>query len=131
MDKVNHFEIPADNLSRAKNFYNEVFGWEIRDAGMPDGDYQMVETVATGDDYMPKEVGAINGGMMTRQAAEEKPLIVITVGDIRQRLLDIEAQGGKVVMSVVPVGDFGLYARFEDTEGNVMGLWEALKSSCG
>ncbi len=28
MDNVVHFEIPADDLERAQNFYKSVFGWK-------------------------------------------------------------------------------------------------------
>ena len=31
MDKVQHFEIPADDMARAKKFYGSVFGWRIQD----------------------------------------------------------------------------------------------------
>jgi len=30
-------------------------------------------------------------------------------------------------MPTVKVGDFGLYCRMSDTEGNVFGLWQLLK----
>jgi len=30
-------------------------------------------------------------------------------------------------MPTVPVGDFGLYARVADTEGNIIGVWQLLK----
>ena len=30
MDPVVHFEIPADNLERAQEFYNRVFGWKMQ-----------------------------------------------------------------------------------------------------
>ncbi len=29
MRKVVHFEIPADDLDRAKDFYGSVFGWRL------------------------------------------------------------------------------------------------------
>ncbi len=29
MDRVVHFEIPADDLERAKKFYGSIFGWEL------------------------------------------------------------------------------------------------------
>ena len=29
MDPVQHFQIPIDNVERAKKFYSDVFGWEI------------------------------------------------------------------------------------------------------
>jgi predicted enzyme related to lactoylglutathione lyase len=30
MRKIVHFEIPADDEGRARNFYREVFGWQLR-----------------------------------------------------------------------------------------------------
>ena len=32
MDKVQHFEIPANNVEKAKKFYSDVFGWKIAKA---------------------------------------------------------------------------------------------------
>ncbi len=29
MDRVVHFERPAENLERAKKFYSENFGWKL------------------------------------------------------------------------------------------------------
>lgn len=31
MDKIVHFEIPADDIARAKEFYGSTFGWELED----------------------------------------------------------------------------------------------------
>ena len=31
MRKVVHFEIPADDLERAKSFYGSIFGWDLQD----------------------------------------------------------------------------------------------------
>ncbi|MGO8988603.1 MAG: hypothetical protein ACLQGU_10185 [bacterium] len=28
-----HFEIPADNVERAKSFYSTLFGWEVKETG--------------------------------------------------------------------------------------------------
>ena len=35
MPKVVHFEIPAEDLDRAKNFYGSVFGWKLETMPMP------------------------------------------------------------------------------------------------
>ena len=35
MDKVVHFEIPADELERAQKFYKSIFGWDIIKTPMP------------------------------------------------------------------------------------------------
>lgn len=37
MDKVTWFELPADDLKRAGEFYSGVFGWQTPDMGMGDG----------------------------------------------------------------------------------------------
>ena len=34
---VVHFEIPADDVARAKAFYENVFGWKIKQFPMPAG----------------------------------------------------------------------------------------------
>jgi predicted enzyme related to lactoylglutathione lyase len=44
MRKVVHFEIPADDLERAKDFYGSVFGWRLQTMPMGDGDYTVVTT---------------------------------------------------------------------------------------
>ena len=31
MDKIVHFEIPVDDLARAKAFYGSIFGWGLDD----------------------------------------------------------------------------------------------------
>ena len=47
MRKVVHFEIPADDLDRAKNFYGLVFGWDLQTMPMPGGgEYTSVMTTA-------------------------------------------------------------------------------------
>ena len=125
MDKVVHFEIPVDELDRAKNFYQNVFGWEIND--IPEMDYSMVTTVPTDEKNMPKEVGAINGGMLKKDDAGKSPVIVIGVSSVDEYLKKIESSGGNVVMPKTQVGDFGLYARITDSEGNIIGLWQGLK----
>ena len=48
MRKVVHFEIPAGDLSRAKAFYGETFGWRLDTMPMGDGEYTMVTTTPVG-----------------------------------------------------------------------------------
>ena len=51
----------------------------------------------------------------------------IPVEDIDQSLKNLEKAGGKIVMPKSKVGDIGLSAYFQDTEGNVLGVWQSLK----
>ncbi|MBI4019755.1 MAG: VOC family protein [Candidatus Aenigmarchaeota archaeon] len=131
MDKVVHFEVPADNTARAQKFYNKVFGWNITKAPTPKGapEYYMVRTVEVDKNRMPKERGAINGGLMKRSVPGESPVVVISVPSISGYVKKIQASGGKIILQKMPIGEMGFYARFQDTEGNVVGLWENAKKA--
>jgi hypothetical protein len=122
-DKVVHFEIPADDLDRARAFYGEAFGWAIN--SIPELDYSTVETTPTDDTNMPTESGAINGGMMRRQAPITGPVLTIGVADVDASLRRIEELGGKVAIPKQAVADMGFTAYFSDPEGNLVGLWES------
>ncbi|MGI0008831.1 MAG: VOC family protein [Nitrosopumilaceae archaeon] len=122
MDKVIYFEIPADNVKRAQDFYKNIFGWKIVE--VPGMDYYFVTTVEADQNMVPKEAGAINGGMLKRSVLGEQPIIVIQVPSIDEYRKKISNNGGKLILPKMPVGSFGFYARVSDTEGNVIGLWE-------
>lgn len=124
MDKVVHFEIPVDDVNRAKEFYGAIFGWDLQDYEMGGGTYTILQTVAVDERQMPKEPGAINGGMMRRSAETPNPVITIQVDAIDDALKKIEAGGGSVVTPRTEIPNMGWFAYFKDPEGNTMGLWE-------
>ena len=124
MNKVVHFEIPYDNQSRAQKFYQDVFGWQI--SKFPDMDYHMATTTPSDEKMHPKEPGAINGGLLPKDSTGSHPMIVIDVPSIDEHIKKVESGGGKTIMPKIEVGKFGLYARVEDTEGNVIGIWQTL-----
>jgi predicted enzyme related to lactoylglutathione lyase len=128
MDKVVHFEIPADDLARAKKFYSSVFGWKTED--VPGMEYAMARTVAVDEKTrMPKESGAINGGMMKRIAAVKAPVVTINVDDIDKAMEKVVKAGGKVVTEKQKVMDMGWNAYVKDSEGNVIGVWQNARKS--
>jgi uncharacterized protein len=122
MDKIVHFEIPADDIARAKDFYGSIFGWQLDD--MEGMDYTIVRTVEVDDQQMPVEAGAINGGMMKRASDTPSPVITINVGSIDDALRRIESSGGSAVRARTEIPGMGAFAYFKDTEGNTLGLWE-------
>ncbi|HTY81347.1 MAG TPA: VOC family protein [Dehalococcoidales bacterium] len=126
MDKVIHFEIPADNPERAKKFYRDIFGWEFNEAE-GEMEYSLIKTVAVDKRNLPLESGAINGGLTKRMSKSEAPVIVIDVLSIDERIKQVLKAGGKVVFPKRVVMQMGLYARVTDSEGNVIGLWETIK----
>jgi uncharacterized protein len=122
MDKVVHFEIPFDNKSRAMKFYTDAFGWKLTD--MPEMSYVTAHTTAVDDKQMPKEPGAINGGLFQRPKDAPHPTIYVGVKSIDDSLKKVQGAGGKVVTAKTPIPGMGAYARVADTEGNVIGLFE-------
>ena len=126
MGKVVHFEIPADDVDRAKNFYGSVFGWELQTMPMGESEYTTVRTTAVDEQtQMPTEPGAINGGMMQRdERITTSPVITIDVDGIDDSLKQIEDKGGSTVVPRTAIPGMGAFAYFKDSEGNVMGLWE-------
>ena len=125
MSKVVHFEIPADDLDRAKNFYGSVFGWELQTMPMGEGEYTSVKTTDVDEQtQLPTEPGAINGGMFLRDERLTSPVITIDVDGIDDALKQIEDDGGSTVQPRTPIPGMGAFAYFKDPEGNVLGLWE-------
>jgi predicted enzyme related to lactoylglutathione lyase len=125
--RVVHFEIPADNVERAKTFYKQVFGWDI--SQYPGMEYHMVNTTEVDQKtQMPTKPGAINGGMAKRNNDTNKTTVItVDVPDIDAALKSIEKLGGKTVQKKQPVADMGFTAYFKDTEGNVVGLWQSAR----
>ncbi len=128
MDNVQHFEIPAKNISAAKEFYEKTFGWKINDSGIEGMQYFLAMTTETDDNKMPINAGAINGALMTDDSVDY-PLIVITVGSIDATLEKVKQNGGNVILEKQKVLDMGFYARIRDIEGNALGIFERVGKS--
>jgi predicted enzyme related to lactoylglutathione lyase len=124
MDKVVHFEIPADDTARAKEFYGSIFEWEIQD--VPEVQYTVAMTVPVDEKQLPTQPGAINGGMYKRSPQNPStPIITIEVHSIDEALKKIEAGGGETLTPRTEIPGMGAFAYFKDTEGNALGLWES------
>jgi predicted enzyme related to lactoylglutathione lyase len=125
--RVVHFEIPFDDGDRARAFYADAFGWQIQH--VPDLDYTTVSTGPVTEEGFPAEPGYINGGMFDRaDAPATRPVVTLEVDDADAVLEKIEQNGGKTVAAKFAVGDMGFAAYFEDSEGNVLGLWQSAPS---
>ena len=127
MDRVCHFEIPYADKGRASKFYQDVFGWQVSDmpGGMP---YSFVTTTPVDDRMQPTAPGGINGGMYPRgdDGGSNSPVVVIEVVSCSQRVADVEAAGGSCVVPVTEISSMGIYAQVQDSEGNIIGLWQPL-----
>jgi uncharacterized protein len=124
MDKVQHFEIPADDMARAKRFYNSVFGWKIQD--VPGMEYAMADSVETDQNRQP--IGGTNGGILRRNPDyADTTSITVTVQDVDSTIQNVIKAGGKLVREKRKFGSIGYVAYVRDTEGNVVGIWQSLR----
>jgi predicted enzyme related to lactoylglutathione lyase len=91
---------------------------------MPGQQSVLANTTPVGENGMPTDPGAINGGIASRGGPITNPLITLDVPDIEAAFGKIEELGGKRVQDRMAVGDMGFIAYFADPEGNVVGLWQ-------
>ena len=120
---VSHFEVPFEDLDRAKEFYSSVFGWNFVD--VPDIDYTMVYSVDVDEKQMPVKSGAINGGFVKRSEVQQSPTLVMTVKSIDKTLKILEKFGGSVAHGKEEVPNMGYFVLVKDSEQNVIGILEA------
>jgi predicted enzyme related to lactoylglutathione lyase len=107
-----HFEIPVDDVERAKNFYQSLFTWQITDTGQQE--YHLIQT---GE-------GELAGGMMKRVVPEQRPVLYVSVESVDQYVTKIQDAGGSIVVPKMAVPTMGYFAQALDTEGNVFAIWE-------
>jgi predicted enzyme related to lactoylglutathione lyase len=114
---IMHFEIPADDVERAKRFYERVFGWKIEAYPMPPGqEYWGVSAKGTNDE-------GINGGLMKRQMPGQPFTNYVTVESIDVMIPTVQANGGRVALPKQEIGGgMGWIAAFIDPENNLIGL---------
>ena len=117
MPTIVHFDIAADDLDRAKGFYEELFDWKIEaPPGFPD--YYLVETKNLDN----KE--GVGGGLAKREDPGQRITVYIGVSSITEYIQQLESLGGKVIQPKMAVPGWGYIAMCLDTENNVFGLWE-------
>jgi predicted enzyme related to lactoylglutathione lyase len=118
MPTIMHFEIPADNVERARAFYSKLFGWEIKE--IPGMDYWMITT--SGEN-------PVGGGMMKRQNLGQTIVNYVDVPSVDKYAAEIEKLGGKIIFPKTAIPEMGYFAICYDTEKNTFGIWENNKNA--
>lgn len=89
-----HFEVPANDVKKLKQFYEEVFSWRIIQASGPI-EYWVIETVPV-DSHFKLLRTCVNGGMYEEIVPESKLLNYFAVESISDFLTKIEKMSRKV-----------------------------------
>jgi len=111
-----HFEIPADDVARAKAFYEKTFGWKIKLYPMPAGspEYFGVTTRKKGEP-------GIDGGLMKRNMPGQPFTNYLSVKSIDAMNQTVQKNGGVIVLPKQAIGpNMGWISVFKDTENNFL-----------
>ena len=110
--KICYIEIPAIDIAKSAQFYQQVFGWQTRQRN--DGSTAFDDTV-----------GGVSGiWVLGRPPATDPGLIVsIMVANAATTIEAIIAAGGKIVQPINP-DEQEIYAHFSDPAGNVLGIYQ-------
>ena len=111
MPSIVHFEIPVDDIQRAKAFYSSLFVWKID--GWQGMDYLMIDVF-----------GAPGGGMMKRMHPDQQIIEYIGVPSVDEYATKVEKLGGKIIVPKKAVPGMGYFVICMDTENNTFGIWE-------
>ena len=114
---INWFEIPVNNFSNAKTFYETILGAEM----------QVMEMPGMKSAFFPADLQNGIGGCITEgqgyEPSNKGSLIYLNGGDdLSVPLSKVEKAGGKIVMPKTAIGQNGFMAHFTDTEGNKVAL---------
>ncbi|KPF49097.1 MULTISPECIES: VOC family protein [unclassified Novosphingobium] len=112
-----HFAINADDVQRARQFYEGVFGWSFSPWGPPD--YYQIRNAGSGLLGALQERRDITAG---RPATSFEPSF--GVEDLKATITAIEAGGGRILMQPYRIEGVGELIYFEDTEGNLVGAMQ-------
>ena len=110
------FEIPADDMKRAKEFYNKLFGWKM-DPLPHMADYWHMDT--GGADASP------DGGLMKRMHPTHTITTYFLVPSVTKHIAKVKKLGGEICKPKTAVPGMGYLAICQDTEKNTFAIWEA------
>lgn len=114
---VNWFEIPVNDLGRAKEFYKNVIGVEAQDMQMPGMEMAAFPWVQGGQNTTGALVKSEFNSPQTSGT-----MVFFQCGDCADALSKAEANGGSVAMPKTSIGEFGFIGQIIDSEGNKVGL---------
>ena len=120
---LSRFAINADNVPRARDFYQKVFGWEFEPWGPPN-----FYVIKTGD----APPGGAGGLLQERRELLPGQRMTglecsFVVANLDETIRAIEGNGGKMVTEKFRIPTVCTVAYFQDTEGNVAAVSELEK----
>lgn len=111
-----HVELNTTDLSKAKEFYGQLFDWKLEDVPMgPDMTYTLIK-VGEGT----------GGGIMTHPVpgAPSAWLAYVAVNDIKASTEKARSLGATIVRDVTEIPGVGSFSILIDPTGAALALWK-------
>ena len=116
MAKMEHFEIPVDDIARAQAFYASVLGYDYEPWGEEMGMLRQPQGEGT------------NGDLHVRGATPH-PTVVFTVDRIEDTVALAVAHGGEQIGDIQPLSENSRWVYIRDSEGNLIGLYDEVAAA--
>ena len=116
-----HIELNSTDQARAKDFYGQLFDWEMKDMPLPGS------SPDAGEVYTTIAVGGGTGGGIMRQMMPNAPsfwLPYALVKDIYAATSKAASLGAVVMKDVSEVPGMGFLSIIKDPTGALLGLWQ-------
>ena len=110
--QIVHFEIPADDTGKSREFWGSLFGWQFKNFPGP-SEYWMTEIV-------PKELG---GAITNMEPGKRGTRTYFDVDDVNAAAARVKELGGESD-DPMPVPQMGWFVTCQDPHGNDFGLWQ-------
>jgi uncharacterized protein len=107
-----HFEIPAGDTAKAREFWGGLFGWEFQ--AYPDSPVEY---------HMTQFSEGTGGAIYSADGDKRGTRTYFDVDDINAGSARVSELGGEAG-DAMPVPSMGWFAICKDTEGNEFGLWQ-------
>lgn len=112
-----HIELNTTDLRAAKEFYGQLFQWDLKDVDMgANGTYTLIN------------VGGGTGGGMMKHPIPGAPsawLPYVEVTDLPAATKKAKALGAQIVQESMPVQDMGTFSIIIDPTGAPLALWQS------
>jgi len=110
-------ELVSNDVAGSRQFYSQMFGWNIQEMSMPAGTYN----------FMKSGEHPVGGLLQMPPEAKGAPTMwmpYITVSDLREAVSKATALGAKLCKDVTAIPEMGSFAILNDPQGATFGLWE-------
>jgi uncharacterized protein len=109
--QIVHFEIPADDTTKAREFWGSLFGWQFQ--GFP-GPFE----------YHMTRISEQTGGAVTdMEPGKHGMRVYFDVDDVNAGAMRVKELGGEA-NDPRPIEGTGWFSTCKDPHGNDFGLWQ-------